>query len=43
MLGRLPEMALQLPLAEGTALGPVAVVPILVRSEGAWVRISSDR
>ena len=41
-LGRLPAPVLQLPMAEAVTLGTTAVVPVFLRSEGAWIRFSSD-
>jgi hypothetical protein len=39
-LGPLPEVRLQLPMSDGMRLGPNAVVPVRLRAEGAWIRVS---
>jgi hypothetical protein len=39
-LGPLPEVRLQLPMSDGMRLGTDAVVPVRMRAEGAWIRVS---
>jgi hypothetical protein len=39
-LGPRPEVTIELPLEEGRRVGSAALVPVRVRAEGAWVRVS---